>query len=293
MVVFVLPAYNEELNIGSLVGKIAAVMETDTPARLPYSIVVVDDGSTDRTAAAAARLARRFPVHLVRHEHNAGLAAALRTGLGTALGLCGRHATRGRGAEGRGENGRDSGRSIARGRGDAAGSLDDDVIVTMDCDDTHDPRCVVGMLEAIRGGSDVVIASRYQPDGAEIGLSLSRRVLSRGVNLMLRLAFPTPGVRDFTSGYRAFRASLLQELASASGGRFTECKTFSATADLLLRARRVGARMSEVPLVLRYDRKLGGSKMKVAGTVAEYLLLVARSLGESRFARAPWRRRVM
>jgi glycosyltransferase involved in cell wall biosynthesis len=74
----VLPAYNEEANIEQAIAE-----ATRTADRLlgDHEIVVVDDGSTDRTAALARAVAERDPrVRVISHESNRGYGEALRTG---------------------------------------------------------------------------------------------------------------------------------------------------------------------------------------------------------------------
>jgi glycosyltransferase involved in cell wall biosynthesis len=76
----VLPAYNEEQAIGGVLdGLIAAI----APLGLPYEIIVVDDGSTDRTAALCEA---RTDVQVIRHPHNRGTGAARTTGVRAARG---------------------------------------------------------------------------------------------------------------------------------------------------------------------------------------------------------------
>ncbi|MDA3625305.1 glycosyltransferase [Saccharopolyspora sp. WRP15-2] len=73
----IVPAYNEEAGISSTVRSILA-------SEHPVEVIVVDDGSTDRTAEVVERLQRRFPrIRLIRQE-NAGKAAAVNTGLAAA-----------------------------------------------------------------------------------------------------------------------------------------------------------------------------------------------------------------
>jgi glycosyltransferase involved in cell wall biosynthesis len=74
----VLPAYNEEENIGPV---LEMVVEALGPLISDYEVVVVDDGSRDATAARVEEVAARFPqVRLVRHQVNRGYGAALYTG---------------------------------------------------------------------------------------------------------------------------------------------------------------------------------------------------------------------
>src|SRR4051794_31995339 len=129
----VLPAYNEQDALPPLLAAIKAALE---PAEIPYRVIVVDDGSRDGTADVARRLAERMPVELVPHVKNQGLAAAIRTGLAAALAQC----------------------------------EPNDVVVTMDCDNTHPPRLIPGMMAMIGDGRDVVIASRFQPGARVIGV---------------------------------------------------------------------------------------------------------------------------
>lgn len=73
----VIPAYNEAEGIANLLEKIVSL-----GFHTRYEIIVVDDGSSDETAAIASR----FPVRLIRHHTNKGYGAALKTGIRKAKG---------------------------------------------------------------------------------------------------------------------------------------------------------------------------------------------------------------
>ncbi|HYU20380.1 MAG TPA: glycosyltransferase family 2 protein [Chloroflexota bacterium] len=70
----IIPAFNEERGIGPVVEQVRGSMEA---AGQEYEILVVDDGSVDRTAEAA----RESEVRVVRHRHNRGYGEALKTGI--------------------------------------------------------------------------------------------------------------------------------------------------------------------------------------------------------------------
>jgi dolichol-phosphate mannosyltransferase len=233
-----LPAFDEEPNLPPLL-----VDVRDTFARWRDAprceVVVVDDGSRDGTAAAA-RSVPGVSVTVIPHGVNRGLGAAMRTGIEHVL----------------------------------AHGADADVLATMDADHTHPPELLPQMVDRTARGADVVIASRYQR-GAEIrGLVAWRRWLSNVASAVFRLLFP--GARDYTCGYRVYRVGLLRRASDRLGRHFLNQKGFSVMVDLLLKLRRSTRRIEEVPLVLRYDRKRGVSKMKVARTIGTTLALVGR-----------------
>ena len=92
--------------------------------------------------------------------------------------------------------------------------------------------------------------------------------------MAFRTHFPTPNVRDFTSGYRAYRAGVLKQAFATYGESFVAQSGFSCMVDVLLKLRQLDAIMSEVPLILRYDFKVGVSKMVVVKTLRDTLQLM-------------------
>ena len=79
---FVLPAYNEEANVGKAVDDTLAIAARHCSA---FEVIVVDDGSSDRTADVVADRADRHPeVRLVQHPTNLGYGQALRSGFAAA-----------------------------------------------------------------------------------------------------------------------------------------------------------------------------------------------------------------
>ncbi len=236
----VLPAYNEAENLPPLLARVRAAWS----GRFPFRVLVVDDGSHDETVSVAEAAARQMPVDIVRHEHNRGLAAAIRTGI----------------------------QEVCRRAGDR------DVIVTMDADNSHPPELVLSMLERLQAGYDLVIASRFVRGGREEGVPWRRRILSRAAGLVFRCVCPIRGVRDYTTGFRAYRAVLLKRLCSLHGDRLIEAAAFSVMTEILLKARDLRPRIAEVPLVLRYDLKTGPSKMRLGRTMQDYAQLLRRQI---------------
>jgi len=242
-VIVVLPSYNEGPNLGPLFASIDSCLGN---ARLSYEVVLVDDGSSDITPDVLGECKRKYPLTVVQHQRNRGLAETIRDGLLEAL----------------------------------RRSEDTDVIVTMDADGTHIPSVMLEMMTLIEGGCDVVVASRFRPGATVRGVPAYRQVLSVGASWLCRVLFPTRRVRDFTCGYRAIRASALKQALQKYGDQLFDAQGFSCTMDLLLKLRRMKIVFEETPINLRYDLKKGESKMHVSSTILRTLsLIVRRRLG--------------
>src|SRR5262249_40648610 len=188
---------------------------------------VVNDGSRDRTGEVVRNHAAALHLTLLEHPSNLGLGATIRDGLLTSVDL----------------------------------ASDNDVVVTMDADDTHAPAAIVGMVARVDRGYDVVIASRYQKGSQVIGVPATRRFLSYAGSALFRVVFPIAGVRDFTCGYRAYRASVLRQAVAHYRAEFLNQEGFQCMVDILLKLSRMHLRFDEIPITLRYDRKGGKSKM--------------------------------
>lgn len=237
MIHVILPAYNEEEALPCLLSRLSDVRAAHG---LDLRVFVVDDGSQDRTAAVVQEASAAQPwIRLVPHPHNMGLSQGLRTGFAAAL---------------------------------ADARSGDDVIITMDADNTQPPELIPAMAGAIREGHDVVIASRFQP-GAEVhGVPASRRLFSLGMSVMFRTMFPIRGVRDFSCGFRAYRASTLERAHETFGGDFITEQGFACMVEVLFQLDRLdGVRFGEVPMVLHYDYKPTETKMNVGKTIRDTL----------------------
>ncbi|MGC3992218.1 MAG: hypothetical protein QM796_21490 [Chthoniobacteraceae bacterium] len=151
-----------------------------------------------------------------------------------------------------------------------------DVIVVMDADDTHDIALVPEMLRRRSSGSYIAIASRFVKGGDDSSAPSFRRMLSRGASVVFRLALPLDNINDFTSGYRAYRASLLQDALKHWGERLIEEQGFACMVEFLLKLRHWGPNIAEVPMVLHYDRKLSTSKLSFSLDAKQYFKLALR-----------------
>jgi len=234
-----LPAYNEEIALPRLLRRIEELLPQ---FKETITVVIYNDGSTDATAAIAREWQSRLPLALLDCAQNKGLGAGLRALVAHA---------------------------VATGK-------DDDVLVVMDCDDTHDPAQAREMIAAIANGADVVIGSRFVGGASVQGVPLLRRLTALGAVALFKLIHPVPGVRDYTCGYRCYRIGALKEISARYRTRLIEENGFACMVELLLKLNAAGVRFREVPLRLRYDLKPTPSKMDVSSNIRRLLKLLMR-----------------
>ena len=139
----------------------------------------------------------------------------------------------------------------------------------MDSDLSHDPTELGALLEAARGRAHLVVGSRYVPGGSVTNWSRVRLALSRMGNTYARLMLGLP-LHDATSGYRAYRRELLQDLVAEP----FHADGYGFQVELVMRSWLRGWTLAEVPITFR-EREHGHSKLS-RRIVVEALWLVTR-----------------
>jgi dolichol-phosphate mannosyltransferase len=209
-------------------------------------LLIVDDRSPDGTGFIADRLAADSRVSVLHRTEKQGLGPAYAAGFAHAI---------------------------------AAGA---EILIEMDADFSHDPTDLPRLIAAIDEGADVAIGSRYVAGGGVADWPWHRRLLSRGGNRYAGVMLGA-GVKDMTSGFRAFRRAALESLDPAS------CKAsgYGFQVEMAWRARVAGLRIEEIPITFR-DREVGSSKMDTSIAFEAIRLVTAWGLGRL-VGRLPWR----
>lgn len=233
----VLPAYNEEESLPPLLQKIN---EAYNYYKWDASVLVVNDGSKDNTLAVARSFKADIPIDVLDIQPNSGLANAINMGMRKAI----------------------------------TGLKDTDIVVTLDADDSQNPFLIQRMAQQVAEGSDLVIASRYQPGARIKGLKRSRTFFSWAAGMLFRVMVGFEGIKDYTCGFRAYRVDMLKKTINYYGDKFITQKGFGCMVEVLLKVASQSATMNEVPMILRYDLKQGESKMNVQKTMKQTLKLL-------------------
>lgn len=173
-VVIVLPTYNEEGSIKKLIEEIFSIAKS--LSRWEIHVLVVDSTSKDHTEEIVKTLQKQFPrLHLL---------VTKKEGLGKAYINGFRHALE---------------------------TIKPFVLFEMDADYSHQPKYIPQFLEKIETGSDFVIGSRYMKGGGiPSDWGIHRRILSTFANLIVKFGFMKPTINDWTNGYRAIKAWVIQ-----------------------------------------------------------------------------------
>ena len=234
-----LPVFNEEHALPSLVPKIADVLEE---MGRDYLIVICNDGSSDESGKVINSLREKYPIDAIEHKMNRGLWETVR----------------------------DLFEKVAEI------SSDDDIAVRMDADDTHDPKYIPDMVKKIEEeGYDVVIASRFEKGGGQVGVSPYRASVSYGAQIFSRVMFGMRNIKEISCAYRAYRTKLIKQAIEVFGNNFIQLKGlgFTCSVEKLIKMKMLGAKIGEVGFVLRYDKKKSPSKMITSTTTLGYFIL--------------------
>jgi dolichol-phosphate mannosyltransferase len=141
------------------------------PLRDPFEILIVDDDSPDETWKIASDYSDSYPVRVLRRKGKRGLATAVLEGINAS---------------------------------------NYDIIVVMDADLQHPPEKIPELLSDVRGGTDIAIGSRFLNPSGLATFNVSRRIMSRGADLLARTLFrQIRNVKDIESGFFAFHKDVI------------------------------------------------------------------------------------
>ena len=211
----VIPTYNEAESIEALLNSIFDTV-------YGCEVLVIDDGSPDKTAEICKKLREKQQhLHLMERSEKSGLGSAYRDGFAWAL------------------------------------DREFDEIIEMDADGSHQVADLMRMIDAVSRDpqAGLVIGSRWIKGGATQNWSKAREILSRVANRYVRIALGM-GVHDSTSGFRIYSAATLRRINIDH----IRSEGYSFQIEMTRAAKKTGAKILEVPITFK-ERENGVSKM--------------------------------
>jgi len=222
-VVVVIPTYNEAGNVDPVTTALGKVFR-QCPAYNMH-ILFVDDSSPDGTSHKIDKLIRKYPfVHILNNKRKGGLGHAYKKGFMFAI-----------------------------------DRLKADIIFEFDADLQHDETIIPAMLSSIESGADLVLGSRYiKGGGIPKAWPWFRKFLSVMGNQFIRFVMGNFKVHDWTTGYRAIRTPIVQDILRIMHN--TAFQGYTWQIGFLVKTIQKGYKVSEVPFHFR-DRTSGHSKL--------------------------------
>lgn len=235
MIFILLPAFNEEKNLKIIFEKIKKNFKNKNEIR----VVLVDDCSIDNTKKLANKK-YSFEIIYKKHNKNRGLNVSMETGL-----------------------------SLINKKAKI-----DDIVVSLDSDNTHPIALIPKMIKKINHGKDIVIASRFARGSKVNGLASWRQLMSIGAKFIFKIFYPFKNLNDYTCNFRAYKAQHIKKVLRNKN--FFKNEDFNIAAKILLSliSSDRNLKIEEIPFTLRYDLKIGNSKMKIFKTIFLTLRLI-------------------
>lgn len=197
--------------------------------------VFVDDYSTDDTIEVINKLFPQNQVKVISKQQNAGPGDSFNLGFNWIL----EH------------------------------SSPNDFVVTVEGDNTSDIEILPIMVQNATMGFSLVLASVYAQGGGFDKTSVFRKAISFLANMLFRALFNLK-VLTMSSFYRVYSVQILHEIKQQFGQIIVQ-KGFICMLEVLLKAIKCNAKIIEVPMVLKSDKRIGKSKMKIFKTTMSYL----------------------
>lgn len=212
----IIPTYNEKENLEKMIRKVFSLS-------IPFHLLIVDDGSPDRTAHIVKNLQQEFfdKLFLEERKEKSGLGTAYIHGFKWAL------------------------------------KKSYEYIFEMDADFSHNPEDLIRLREACIQYGDVAVGSRYVEGGKVENWPMGRILMSKYASVYARSILGM-NIHDTTAGFVCYRRRVLEAI-SFDTIQFTG---YAFQIEMKYTALRLGFKVIEVPITFK-DRVAGTSKMSM------------------------------
>ncbi len=234
IIYFLIPIYNEAENIPLLAQNLMSVIPNESK-----HYIFIDDCSKDNTVSIIKEKFENLKYTIISKTQNQGPGDSFNIGFNWII-----------------ENSQNN----------------DDIIVTIEADNTSDLSILPTMILLSKSNYSLVLASVYAQGGGFDQTSFFRKIISFFANMLFRLFFDIK-VLTLSSFYRVYHINLIKTIKEHNNKIISE-KGFICMLEILLKAIKINAKIIEVPMVLYSSNRKGKSKMKIWKTIRGYLLFI-------------------
>ena len=161
-------------------------------------------------------------------------------------------------------------------------SAEDDLVISLDADNTHDPEQISEMLQNFESNAlDVLVASRFCNKSIMADFPLHRKLISKSTSIILQNLFAIEKksggfLQDYTSGYRIYKVTKLKELFEIHQDNFITEPEFTYTCELLIKLSRLDCDIEETAISYDYGKKIGVSKLRILRNFWRLMILITK-----------------
>lgn len=246
MIYLLAPAFNESQNLRHLLNTVSKTVKKK------YHLVIVDDGSTDKTMQVLQKLSKKYPLIPIGYKNNQGPGYAFDYGF--------KYLTK----------------KIKKG----------DLVITIESDNTSD-LSKLGEMTKLANRYDVIIGTPFSEHGSFEGVSFYRRIISQLNHQLLKIIFRIKGVDSYSNFYRLYTAEIIKKARNYYGASLITENGFPAVTEILIKLNKIGAKMTSIPVKIDWTKRQGKSKLKITKYVKRQIVLILKFWVLSRFYLAP------
>lgn len=231
-VIIIIPTYNEQENIGLIIDQLQTVF--NEIKNYEMGILIYDSNSPDKTGEIVKAYQKKYTSLYLQTEEK-------KSGLGNAYIQAMKYACQ---------------------------TLNADIVFEFDADGSHQPKYLIPMMQEFTNGADVVLGSRYVQGGSiPADWVLHRKLLSIVGNVAARIVL-SPKIKDYTTGLRGTRTSLLTKIDLDS----LKSKGYAYKIHLMWLLYLRKAKIVEFPIEF-IDRQKGYSKLPKNNAIESLMLI--------------------
>jgi len=243
LIKIIICAYNEEQNLQKLLTDLTQQLEL---LQREFEIIFCLDGTSDNSKTIIAIFSQKYKITILPESNKRGLGIAYKKIFKYLL-----------------EN-----------------SLEGDLIISLDADNTHNPKQISSMIEYFEENKlELLIASRFFEKSYISSFPIYRQLISKSTSLILKNLFNIKNINqqdilDYTSGYRIYSYKIIKKLYEKYQDNFICEPEFTYTCEILIKISKLTNQIGEIAIHYDYHKKIGKSKMRIIQNLIRLIAMI-------------------